>query len=272
MNRHLISSLVVIIGIYSSIGASHASTSIIVPQRLVASMIDVSLSAQTSIDTSRNAIKYDYKISSKQNSMQPVWAFTVKCDSPVLASGQPSGWGSAIFKGKPFLVWGVDEDSFMLYPGSYRNGFYLISIGMPGVQTYYAQGDAPNPRVEEVPEGISEGDFGQALDIFHNSIKRSTIGPTSVSVNSSVTTIISYIINQKHEAESLGWIDNSGIVNSLDKKLDAAQHSLNRGQFNAARNQLQAFQNEVRAQAGIHIDANAVSILMTGVEVAIQGL
>ena len=57
-------------------------------------------------------------------------------------------------------------------------------------------------------------------------------------------------------AREMGHIDNAGVVNSLLKKLDAAQAAENRGQLAVAVNQLEAFIHAVEAQLGKHIDAD----------------
>lgn len=57
-------------------------------------------------------------------------------------------------------------------------------------------------------------------------------------------------------ALDMGHITNSGVATSLMAKLDAAQAALGRGQTDVAINILQAFINEVNAQAGVHIDAH----------------
>jgi FIMAH domain-containing protein len=55
-------------------------------------------------------------------------------------------------------------------------------------------------------------------------------------------------------AADLGFISNQGVANSLLAMLAAAESSVARGQFAVAANQVQAFIQEVRAQAGIQIE------------------
>jgi 2',3'-cyclic-nucleotide 2'-phosphodiesterase (5'-nucleotidase family) len=58
-----------------------------------------------------------------------------------------------------------------------------------------------------------------------------------------------------------GMIANKGIYNSLLKKLEGAQTSLQKGQANAVYNKLEAFLNELAAQAGKKVDADAAASL-----------
>ena len=56
----------------------------------------------------------------------------------------------------------------------------------------------------------------------------------------------------QHAAEH-GHIDNQGVTRSLLAKLDVAQTAVDRGQSTVAVNQLNAFIQELHAQAGKHI-------------------
>lgn len=59
----------------------------------------------------------------------------------------------------------------------------------------------------------------------------------------------------------LGWIDKHGICNSLEAKLNAAIKSIERGNLNAAENQLNAFLHELEAQNGKSVNQSAYDVL-----------
>jgi hypothetical protein len=61
---------------------------------------------------------------------------------------------------------------------------------------------------------------------------------------------------------SSGAIDNWGIYISLLAKLQGALKALSKGQTDVAINKLTAFINEVQAQSGNHITAEAAAILI----------
>src|SRR4051812_9377607 len=73
-----------------------------------------------------------------------------------------------------------------------------------------------------------------------------------------------------HHAAEMGHIDNNGVVRSLHAKLDAAQAALDRGQTGVAVNTLEAFINEVQAQAGQHIDAEHAEHMAMHAQTVIQ--
>jgi len=63
-----------------------------------------------------------------------------------------------------------------------------------------------------------------------------------------------------------GDLRNSGIYNSLMKKLENAANALANGQGDVAANKLQAFLNHVNAQAGKGVDADAATALLEDTE------
>jgi len=62
------------------------------------------------------------------------------------------------------------------------------------------------------------------------------------------------------------------VANSLLAKLDAAQAAVDRGQTSVAINKLQAFINEVQAQAGKHIDSMHAQHMVMHAQLVIQAL
>lgn len=74
-------------------------------------------------------------------------------------------------------------------------------------------------------------------------------------------------------ALTLGRIDNSGVANSLNQKLDGFEEALTQGLLTAARGKLQAFRNAVLAQQGHHIvDTKFANLLLRNVDVLLSRL
>ena len=63
------------------------------------------------------------------------------------------------------------------------------------------------------------------------------------------------------ELLAAGMIDNAGIANSLISKADAAASQIAQGNTQAAKNQLNAFINELDAQNGKHITQQGYGLL-----------
>jgi hypothetical protein len=74
---------------------------------------------------------------------------------------------------------------------------------------------------------------------------------------------IESLVHCVHHAQEMGHIANAGVANALQAKLDGAQAALDRGQPDVAINKLNAFVNQVQAQAGVHIHpAHAEHMIM----------
>ncbi|MBI5559914.1 MAG: hypothetical protein HY883_01390, partial [Deltaproteobacteria bacterium] len=106
-------------------------------------------------------------------------------------------------------------------------------------------------------------------------------GPTAPPLDFEPLDFLDYIISMKHEAFTLGWIKNAGIENSLDKKLESAKKSLEKGSTISAKNILSAFINEVEAQGcatyencpeGKHLTPEAWALLKYNVEYLMERL
>jgi hypothetical protein len=152
--------------------------------------------------------------------------------------------------------------------------FSFESRGLPSIQPYYAQSFAPPYRAAEY-DSLLEAGYTEAQlspDWKKNSYKGVTIAPyvfySPLSASAWLDTLISY----KHQALALGWIDNQGIANSLDQKLDNAKSKLQRGDTTAAKNSLQAFVNEVEAQNGKHLTSEAYALLKFNAQYLISKL
>lgn len=78
----------------------------------------------------------------------------------------------------------------------------------------------------------------------------------SVQVNVSVQATAASITQVVADARVLGCIDNGGISNALSSKLAAAQASINAGNIRDAMDNLNAFMNQLHAQAGKHISTS----------------
>lgn len=75
-----------------------------------------------------------------------------------------------------------------------------------------------------------------------------------------------------HHAIEMGHISNAGVGNSLLSKVDVAQLAVDREQPGVAARILEAFINEVEAQAGIHVEAEHAGHLVMHAEMVIDGL
>lgn len=113
---------------------------------------------------------------------------------------------------------------------------------------------------------VSAGYYGRWLGHVDVSINKATqrlsVDDYELITITAEVTIQGTIASVKSFYEE-GKIDNKGILNSLLQKLEGALAAQNGGQANAAYNKLEAFINELEAQSGRHIDADAATSLVT---------
>lgn len=149
----------------------------------------------------------------------------------------------------------------LVKPGDSLSGFLMMSRGLPGIRQFTA---SPRfdptqylPDPDEYPDSaVNVDSLGRTLNYYGW-----TVGPTAPPENFIASSFIDTLVSYKHQALSLGWIDNQGVANSLDSKLENARSKLDAGDSTAARNLLDAFLNEVEAQNGKHLTNEAYVVL-----------
>lgn len=111
---------------------------------------------------------------------------------------------------------------------------------------------------------------GQPIDLFFLSLGSHTLvvnatdkagNANTASVSFTVKADVNSLSEALDRALALGWITKSGTADSLRSKLDAIKDAIARGQFNAAKSQLDAFLNELDAQKGKAINQQAYDLL-----------
>jgi hypothetical protein len=121
----------------------------------------------------------------------------------------------------------------------------------------------------------------QVIDLFTLALGDHTLTVTATdyagnSATASVTfTVIATIqstIADTQRAYDEGWIDNHGILNSLLRKLNNAQAALDLGDVEEAIDLLGAYINELEAQSGKHITAEAAALLIADAQWVIDHL
>jgi hypothetical protein len=157
------------------------------------------------------------------------------------------------------LGWMGADRILYLEPGATIDSIVMTSHGIPALRSFVIS-PSYNPKLPYeitlanedsirrfIPEPTEEEEaaFQRLLDSIK--VRGVTIGPTAPPANFIPLFFLDTLISYKHQAFSLGWIKNQGIVQSLDAKLDNAKRQLQRNNTTAARNTLQAFVNEVEA-------------------------
>lgn len=98
------------------------------------------------------------------------------------------------------------------------------------------------------------------------------IGYADVTKVQSNTSLIDMLIDDVEEAYQKGRIDNQGIANSLNQKLENVKNQLEKNKTKQAGNSLNAFLNEIEAENGKHINKEAYNLLKYNANCIIERL
>jgi hypothetical protein len=167
----------------------------------------------------------------------------------------------------------------------------VITITSPEAKDYLHTDTLTfNFGATDVPAGVAkieaklDGSLvanGQSLDLFILALGDHTFtvnawdkagNQSTQSVTFTVSATVDTLLASIKRFVAEGKIDNSGIQNSLVKKLQGVQDAVKKGQIVPAINKLQAFINEVRAQSGKHITTDAANQLIADAQWVIAHL
>ena len=213
--------------------------------------------------------KYVYEISNGKNSKQNIWSFAIEYKKSLTNIISPENWHYGYFSYKSVIDWNGE-----LSAGKSIKGFSFESEVIPGIVECYGDGYTEPHVFSNYESEIAEDTRPPLPDFFGNCVVGKTIGPDIIPLPPVITPIslIKRLITLKEESFKLGWIDNRGIANSLNKKLENTKDAVNRGQNETAKNILNAFINEVESQRGKHINDNAYYLLKTNAEFIVSKL
>lgn len=237
-----------------------------------------------SVTYNQNEGYYEYTLFSSKKSEQNLWDFRViLSDEKLIKSIQaPQGWyepcvaprGLGVlpsWQEVAWVAWGA-PDEVEIRPGSSASGFKFTSLSsLPGIVDYYAEGwhEIPSFPYGMAPDYVpGYNDFTP----YGPGTVGKTIGPVPLPKVFNPISFIGTLTSLKEECYSLGWIDNEGILNSLNKKLDNAKKNLEKGNIKTAKNILNAFINEVEAQKGKHLSPEAYAVLKFNAQYLIDNL
>jgi hypothetical protein len=171
-------------------------------------------------------------------------------------------WGAGLTVGGN-AYWASDDREFRLGPSDTLGGLVMTSHGVPTIRNFRLEPKYNPPPVEDVTREMLD----ELTRIEENiSVKGKTIGPTAPPEDFKPLTFLSQIVSMKEESKALGWMDNTGILKSLDAKLDNAKKKLESNDTKTARNILEAFLNEVEAQKDKHLTSEAYALLKFNVQ------
>lgn len=174
------------------------------------------------------------------------------------------------------LTLSISNDTIFVGPGQSVDSLLLMSRGLPGIRKFTARPDFNIfeffPSYDDTTSTMTQTQMDSIL--YAVNFYGVTIGPTAPPANFIPLAFLDTLISYKHQAFTLGWIKNQGIVTSLDAKLDNTKAQLQRNNITSARNILQSFLNEVEAlnKKGDQITSEAYALLKFNAEYLLSKL
>lgn len=227
-------------------------------------LFNLDVDAQVQYSPATRNFKYSYSVNNHFDSQQDIATFGMKYEKLNFLITSPVNWHAFPQFGDNVIIWGrLNEEARLILPGSSQTGFALTSPSLPAIQPFYAQSSyVYQTEDEQEQEEIDKKD----LTAYFNNVKTSsTVGPGPDPITDPVA-MVKYLIDLKHKSLDMGWISKTGIIVSLDAKLDAAQASITRGQKKTAANQVRSFIQELEAQNGKSVNGSAFGLLKANAE------
>ncbi|MBI3754963.1 MAG: hypothetical protein HY265_02220 [Deltaproteobacteria bacterium] len=142
------------------------------------------------------------------------------------------------------------------------DGLMAFSIDVSIYREIKGEGFAPNMVVQ----GLTDKGFTSKFQFTYTSDPSKPAGTaTRIATPSSLKQDITL-------SRKIGWIDNDGIMMSLYKKAEAIEKSISKGDATTAKNQIEAFINEVNAQKDKHITDKSAQILLEDAQYLMEHL
>ena len=238
-----------------------------------ANKIEIYVNANVEFNPATQTYRYSYKVTSTKNSLQNVWSFSVECKDSIGSISSPKGWGAGMYSYIPVLDWAGDPyHDRVIKPGETVGGFSFQTQGLPGIVKCYAEGYIELFVFSNFESECAE-EAGPILPHpIENCVSGNTVGPTAPPEAFEPLSFLDNLISLKEQVYSLGWINNKGILNSLNQKLEAAKKNIQKGKINTAKNILNAFINEVEAQKEKHLSSEAYALLKFNAQYLIENL
>lgn len=255
---------------------------------------DVMMTTKVTFDGAKNLYRFEYRIENPAKNdgeiyfVQIFLPFDLNAETPVSSAGlthcpnfhksiseevlngghavpvgseSPKGWSCgyanlADFK-DPSFGWGSWKAE-TIKPGKSLGGFVLLSRGLPAIRDILIQ---PDIDLDRLPPEYQENVTKTAA--LENKVKwmGKVIGPKAPPKVFKASDFSQYLSSLLESSSKLAWVKDSGILKSLEAKLDQVRKKIDAGDPKTAKNVLGAFLAEVEAQNGKHLTSEAYVLL-----------
>lgn len=205
--------------------------------------------AKTIIEKGLNNYRYSYSLFSSPMSEQNATDFFIIRKAFLDSIKTPLNWIGEVDNEDKKMFWFSRDSLYDLLPNHRISGFTIYSKGLPSIIQFYLSGDIPIPELTEEPDSV-END-----NIFENSFKGWTIGPSGPPTLFIPLDFLDSLKSYINQSFSLGWISDkkekddkdkeSKIVKELIKYLDNARAQIVKNKIKEAKKKLEEFVKKV---------------------------
>jgi len=173
---------------------------------------------------------------------------------PVGLASQPPEWSVTLDAYGRASWFAASLTPVDISSGQSFGGFVMQSRGIPGIRSFavsaFCEPGVNSPGIDEVATDT------EALQITNQEnmaalaclFRGMTIGPVSPPSLTDPSVLIDFLISQKHQSASLGWLRNDDFVKDLDEEIDQAKKAIVKGHGFLARRKVEGFIKKLKDQ------------------------
>ncbi len=192
-----------------------------------------------SVTVSGDTVAVTEQVTNSASSRDSLLTYMVDSPSGVTAIQRPTTGGIWVaqraYRGRPMAYW---ISGSTIVPGGNTPDLYFTSIGIPGIVTYWAQGEHEPAEVRDAPDSTVTYD-----PMNDEMVSGSTVGVSPWPVDRSASGLLTRLrgLTQTGCSSPLLWVNNSSLCNQLLAALDQAESYRANGQTAEARGSLDTF-------------------------------
>jgi len=179
------------------------------------------------------------RVTNSASSRDSLLTYMIDSPSGITAIQRPTTGGIWVaqraYRGRPMAYWIIGST---IVPGGTSPDLYFVSVGVPGIVTYWAQGEHEPAEVRDVPDSTVTYD-----PMNDEMVNGSTVGVSPWPVDRSAAGLLSRLrgLTQTSCASPLSWVNDSSLCTQLLVTLDQAESYRANGQTTEARASLDAY-------------------------------
>ncbi|MDZ7806092.1 MAG: hypothetical protein U5K71_03135 [Gracilimonas sp.] len=216
--------------------------------------VDIELKTNLKQKEDPSIFEYNYDLKSLDNSIQEIYRFKIFGLENVASTETPIGWFKLNSTANNSAGWASKDSLNRISPDERKDGFIIRSKNLPGIVNFKVWGWVPVPVFDEVPDSTeNSSSFDGKLG--------TTIGPVHLPDKKTANELLNTLHSYLSFSCDTTWIENQGICNSLQAKLENVQEQVAQNNNKAAGNNLRAFLNQLNALKEKQISSEVYALL-----------